>query len=167
MTCPRCESGMRQQSDQGVRLDVCGACGGCWFDRGELETLTRRAEPPEAAHRTLKQIRQDLREMARPVPERKIKYIKCPTCNNMMTRQNFGRSSGVMIDLCIRHGVWLDGGELEHILAFAEKGGLIHARADQVESNAEEAARSGARRVQRMSPRYGYAGRTLGWGLFC
>ena len=36
-TCPQCQREMREADCRGVRLDAC-ACGGLWFDRGELET---------------------------------------------------------------------------------------------------------------------------------
>jgi len=35
-----------------------------------------------------------------------------------MTRVNFGRTSGVIVDSCKRHGAWFDRGELSAALAF-------------------------------------------------
>ena len=34
----------------------------------------------------------------------------------MMNRQNFGRRSGVIIDVCKGHGVWFEPGELSAVL---------------------------------------------------
>jgi Zn-finger nucleic acid-binding protein len=45
-----------------------------------------------------------------------------------MNRNNFARSSGVIIDLCKKHGVWFDAEELPRIIEFVRKGGLAHAR---------------------------------------
>jgi len=36
-----------------------------------------------------------------------------------MNRINFGRTSGVIVDVCKKHGTWFDGGELTQVIAFA------------------------------------------------
>jgi Zn-finger nucleic acid-binding protein len=38
----------------------------------------------------------------------------CPICGRAMTLQN---DAGIAIDVCPRHGVWLDRGELKALLA--------------------------------------------------
>jgi Zn-finger nucleic acid-binding protein len=45
-----------------------------------------------------------------------------------MNRNNFGKTSGIVVDVCPRHGVWFDPGELPRILAFVQAGGLEQAR---------------------------------------
>jgi Zn-finger nucleic acid-binding protein len=51
----------------------------------------------------------------------------------MMNRVNFGRVSGIVVDLCKGHGVWFDANELQGILTFVAHGGLDRMR----ESDAE------------------------------
>lgn len=50
MTCPTCDRPLVRESHQGVLLDVCLACHGMWFDRGELEAYWKASrsvdEPP-------------------------------------------------------------------------------------------------------------------------
>jgi len=46
-----------------------------------------------------------------------------------MHRRNFGRSSGVIVDVCAVHGLWFDRGELPRVLAFVAGGGLERAEA--------------------------------------
>ena len=41
-----------------------------------------------------------------------------------MSRSNFGRVSGVIIDVCRPHGAWFDRGELAAIRRFLRDGGL-------------------------------------------
>jgi Zn-finger nucleic acid-binding protein len=54
-------------------------------------------------------------------------YIKCPVCREFMGRRNFGAKSGVIVDRCSTHGVWLDGGELKRLLEWKKAGGqLLH-----------------------------------------
>jgi Zn-finger nucleic acid-binding protein len=45
-----------------------------------------------------------------------------------MNRSNFARSSGVIIDICKKHGVWFDRDELPKIIDFITGGGMQRAR---------------------------------------
>jgi hypothetical protein len=47
----------------------------------------------------------------------------------MMSRRNYRRTSGVIIDRCHDHGTWLDADELERIAGFILSGGLERAKA--------------------------------------
>jgi Zn-finger nucleic acid-binding protein len=58
-----------------------------------------------------------------------------------MNRKNFAQSSGVILDLCAKHGVWLDRGELERVLGFVADGGLARARAHEQQRLVEEQRR--------------------------
>lgn len=59
----------------------------------------------------------------------KVQYIKCPVCRNFMRRVNFGHRSGVVVDRCREHGVWLDNGEIAHLLEWKKAGGqMLHER---------------------------------------
>jgi Zn-finger nucleic acid-binding protein len=49
-----------------------------------------------------------------------------------MQRRNFGKTSGVIVDVCAQHGTWFDPGELSRVLAFVEAGGLAEARRYQL-----------------------------------
>lgn len=48
-----------------------------------------------------------------------------------MNRRNFGRRSGVIVDECVEHGLFLDPGEFEAIETFIAHGGLALASADR------------------------------------
>jgi Zn-finger nucleic acid-binding protein len=61
-----------------------------------------------------------------------------------MNRQNFAHSSGIVLDVCAKHGVWLDRGELERVLGFVSGGGLARARARETERLVEEQRRLAA-----------------------
>jgi Zn-finger nucleic acid-binding protein len=41
-----------------------------------------------------------------------------------MTRMNFGRHSGIVVDVCRSHGTWFDRGELDAVLEFVRAGGI-------------------------------------------
>ena len=41
-----------------------------------------------------------------------------------MNRTNYGRMSGIIIDVCADHGIWFDAHELDTILRWVKEGGL-------------------------------------------
>lgn len=43
----------------------------------------------------------------------------------MMNRVNFGQRSAVVVDRCLHHGIWLDSGELIHLMEWKKAGGQI------------------------------------------
>ena len=133
--CPRCRAGLRTRSVGQASMVECTGCGGLWIDQKDLERICERADEQELARREL-----EAANPGRPVdPSRGPAYLPCPTCKDLMVRRNFGGSSGVLIDVCRGHGVWLDHRELERVLAFVKKGGLMQARAKEVERLAREA----------------------------
>jgi Zn-finger nucleic acid-binding protein len=50
-----------------------------------------------------------------------------------MNRVAFGHRSGVVIDQCKSHGVWLDGGEISHLLEWKKAGGQLLDQKKQAE----------------------------------
>jgi DNA phosphorothioation-dependent restriction protein DptG len=42
-----------------------------------------------------------------------------------MSRRNFARRSGILIDVCEAHGVWFDKGERDRLIEFVELGGVL------------------------------------------
>lgn len=71
-------------------------------------------------------------------PLDEIRYVPCPLCHTTMNRVNFGKVSGVIVDVCKAHGTWFDVGELTRIVAFAASGGLEKTRAREEAGQREE-----------------------------
>src|SRR6266850_2694400 len=67
-----------------------------------------------------------------------IKYVPCPECSQLMNRINFARCSGVIIDLCKKHGIWFDSDELSRIVEFIRGGGLELSRSKEKAEIEEE-----------------------------
>lgn len=57
-----------------------------------------------------------------------------------MTRRNYARRSGVIIDFCAQHGVWFDADELARILEWVRLGHLAEVRKEEAK-NAERQER--------------------------
>ena len=45
-----------------------------------------------------------------------------------MNRQNYGRRSGVIVDVCSKHGIWFDAHELDRVVGWVREGGLAASR---------------------------------------
>lgn len=126
MNCPRCPTQRLDafRSEDGTILD-CARCGGQFVSVDVLHAMVRHHENVElgSPHRY---------RASNPIKE-PVKYIPCPFCGELMLRRNFGRVSGVVVDVCARHGTWFDVGELAGILAFVGNGGLQRSAALAVE----------------------------------
>jgi Zn-finger nucleic acid-binding protein len=112
----------------------CGRCGGQFVEVAALRDLLER----HALDAGVVRPRSETRPFAGPV-----RYVACPVCRALMNRRNFGGTSGVIVDVCAKHGTWFDRGELPRVLAFVESGGLSHLR----ERDAEERQRRLRERV--------------------
>ena len=71
----------------------------------------------------------------------KVSYIPCPECSQLMNRVNFAHCSGVIIDLCKKHGIWFDRDELSRIIEFIRSGGLELSRKKEKTALEEERRR--------------------------
>lgn len=121
--CPHCDTEL-----QTVKLDIDGAfyiercktCFGLFFDPGEIETLLENSVSNvfNINLKLIKNINKD-----RYQSHQAIKYVKCPVCRILMNRVNFGHRSGVIIDRCSKHGIWVDSGEITHLMEWKKAGG--------------------------------------------
>jgi Zn-finger nucleic acid-binding protein len=48
MSCPKDGHALTAVIHRGVEVDVCGACGGVWFDHGELQKILAQSTVPAA-----------------------------------------------------------------------------------------------------------------------
>lgn len=125
--CPHCEIPLQTidlKLDGAFLIERCEHCFGLFFDPGQVETLLESSVPKvfEINRRHLENINAD-----RFRQDKRIKYVKCPVCHVLMNRNAYGYRSGVIIDRCKDHGVWLDSGEITHLLEWKKAGGqLLH-----------------------------------------
>jgi len=141
LKCPRCREEMQALRLGGVTAHECARCGGLWLDPESLQRLANAREEGAGVISTLA-----ARVPLDAAPPDVVRYIPCPRCEKLMNRSNFARSSGVILDVCKSHGVWLDRGELQRVLGFIESGGLTVAREREREQLVEEQRRLSALR---------------------
>lgn len=125
--CPHCDIPLHtidiaSESERQLHIDRCKNCFGLFFDPGEMEDLLEIGVPNVFGINRLhlENINKD-----RYQNNQKVKYIKCPICSHFMSRVNFGHRSGVIIDRCKSHGVWLDSGEIIHLMEWKKAGGQL------------------------------------------
>ncbi len=132
--CPRCTKPLEMSSAMDNPVHECPRCGGMFIGRDVLAEILCRAE------------------LSGPLPEPPLKrstlgpvsYIPCPLCHTSMNRVNFGKVSGVIVDVCRNHGTWFDPGELTMVIAFAASGGLSKTREREQQESKDERARANA-----------------------
>jgi Zn-finger nucleic acid-binding protein len=112
--CPRCNSPLLALPfDGGAKIHPCGTCRGlfvparawCTFiERPQLATALEKRIPP-----------------AKMTPGALVSLVRCASCNQEMERGRVAASSPIVVDVCVRHGVWLDAGELGEVVDFVAK----------------------------------------------
>jgi Zn-finger nucleic acid-binding protein len=125
--CPRCRGKLQDTQIGETLLHLCDRCAGIWIDAPALEAICADRERESAVLTT---------KLPPPLPNKPgtdRMYINCPQCNQLMNRLNYARCSGVVVDICKQHGVWLDHDELHRIVLFIRAGGLDHSRQLQMD----------------------------------
>ena len=139
--CPECALPMETihlSDDDSFAVERCPQCYGLFFDPGEVQVFLEASVAPAFVvnYREISNINRERAGGKRPVY-----YVPCPECGKLMNRVNFGASSGVVMDQCKAHGVWLDNGELIHLMEWKRAGGELLAE-QRRRARAEEAAAS-------------------------
>jgi Zn-finger nucleic acid-binding protein len=118
-------------------IERCERCLSLFFDPNEVETLLEKSA---SAVFQIDRVRLDEITRGRREPQSPTRYYSCPVCGTAMNRVSFGARSGVVVDQCPKHGMWLEGGELRRLLEWRKAGGQILDQRRKVERLAEELA---------------------------
>lgn len=125
--CCDCRHPLELIAEPAGSLLNCRKCGGQFVEHALLRSLLERQE----------QIGEAFPEVPYQRPPKaileRVQYRPCSVCEQRMNRKNFGGASGVIVDVCARHGTWFDAGELPQVLAFVRSGGLVRERAREQE----------------------------------
>ncbi len=122
LLCPECSVPLdviEMDTRPPLRIERCGTCHGAFFNPGELEASLEAQTNPLVwiDHVQLEQIAADFGYT------HEVIYRKCPMCAERMSHLNFGGRSGVILDRCGTHGVWVEGGELRRLAEWWRAGG--------------------------------------------
>ncbi len=120
------------EQPSGWAVHGCRGCGGVWVGSTTLDAMIEGAQQRGTEGRAPQVVRRELSLGG------KVVYRPCSVCGETMSRRNFARISGVIVDQCRNHGSFFDAGELEDVLAFVRSGGLLLSRRRENEELARE-----------------------------
>ncbi len=114
MPCPRCRIDLNVVLLDSFAVDGCPQCSGLFLNQRTMIQLlkNRHRLQPIAAALDANGARADTHRVA-----------GCPECEQPMYQRRHHGKSGVVVDVCDDHGIWLDGSELSDILQSRGKGG--------------------------------------------
>ena len=152
--CPDCRcplETLQLGAPDPLELDRCPTCLGLFLPLGALERLV--AQEGRTALQIDHRLLQTLSETPRTGNTTAWRYRRCPSCGELMNRALHGKRSGVVVDRCRDHGLWLDAGELRQLLEWARAGGALldlERRQEQAQEQAkrQERARQESERFQ-------------------
>ena len=124
--CPRCQVEMQSVVIGQESVLECGTCFGLWLDVPSFEKICADREQQAAVLGTALHAPEGNVRTGSPV-----QYVPCPECSQLMNRINFAHCSGVILDLCKKHGIWFDQDELSRIVEFIRAGGLEASRSKE------------------------------------
>lgn len=132
--CVACRAETTEQKHEFTTADVCPEGHGMWLDQRELLNAVRTVGDGSSLGNSYEEAR-----ALRLAGDRDIEagddVRDCPMCERPMGSVRYAFTSDVVIDVCERHGVWLDAGELDQLEAWAEQ----RADPDSEESKARNA----------------------------
>jgi len=144
--CPACGPGhllrSRALGESGFSALECTRCAGLWLGEEVFEALEARERENAAPDADAKTIRDEIAARPRVTPQTGGPFYRpCPVCRTAMTRINFTKISGILLDRCRHHGIWFDATELESALHWIKIGGERASErrdADEVKARASQ-----------------------------
>jgi len=125
--CPACGEGRflssRALGGAGATALECRVCAGLWLGAEVFRTLEERAREAAPPNPDPAALRAEAESRAKTPQGPGPLYRRCPVCRTPMTRINFERVSGILLDRCRDDGIWFDAAELDAVLRWIKLGG--------------------------------------------
>lgn len=118
MYCSHCKVTLVPGYHEGMRIDVCPNCLGRFLAHDAVERAVRDQRVPRPRFEQDEALAGATSRVDAALERSHVQ--RCPVCDAVMRRYVYAMSSGVVVDACPEHGLWLDEGELERIEAWSE-----------------------------------------------
>ena len=119
MHCTVCRDRLKVRVYEGTLVQECPGCEGMFVEHETLAKIARdELEPRSEDERLAAAETAAGRRFVGDASD--VSARRCCRCNEYMLRYTYAFSSGVIVDGCANHGIWLDRGEVERIEAWAE-----------------------------------------------
>ena len=116
LNCLSCETEM-EQINVGIAEEIiihrCATCDGVFISEEDLQHTIRHQIG--VVHKIDYSILRFILDNPRQEYGIDTDYRHCPVCAKRMSKTIYAAVSGVMIDRCLEHGVWLDSGEMQQL----------------------------------------------------
>ena len=120
--CPQCSEAMERQDWDGINVDVCPSCSGSFFEPGGLEHMLDKLRG-DSPNQDIAVILQEFQQRRGGTVGRTVRYKPCPVCTDFMVRRNYAQASGIVVDVCGKHGTWTDQATFGELTEFVSRGG--------------------------------------------
>lgn len=110
--CPRCLQELRLSG----KTFSCAGCLGLFVPRSAMTSVLEAVRAGRDLELSMAPYRSMFRSDA--AGTRGSGYLRCPSCADMMNRTELIAGAGVVVDMCLLHGVWFDRGELSSAASF-------------------------------------------------
>jgi len=127
LTCSLCDTEM-EQINVGIAEDIlihrCKVCDGVFVTEENLQkTIKHHVGVLQVVdYSTLRFIL----DHPRHDKDTNSLYKQCPVCQEKMRKLTYAAVSGVLVDRCVAHGVWLDSGELQQLFEWKSTAISLH-----------------------------------------
>jgi Zn-finger nucleic acid-binding protein len=115
--CHACHRDLLAAEYEDERIETCPGCAGTFVAHDSLAAVAHDDRVPRSEQERRAALARSLEE---PVDVARDALRRCPVCRAAMRRHAYAFSSGVVVDSCEPHGIWLDSGELQAIEAWTE-----------------------------------------------
>ena len=116
ISCPRCEVALRASRR---KTFSCADCLGLFVPRGAMPLVLAALRDGHDIELSMAPYRTMHRGDART--DERSHYLRCPDCAGLMNRTELITGAGVVVDMCLVHGVWFDRGELSHAAGYVKE----------------------------------------------
>lgn len=116
LACIVCSDRLVHVNVEGQLVPTCTRHG-AWFQEPQLRSIV--ADDRDEATPEQEQVAWSASD---PEPEGLTteRFRTCPVCANTLRKDVWTYGSGIVVDTCDEHGIWVDNGELERIEAWQE-----------------------------------------------
>jgi Zn-finger nucleic acid-binding protein len=118
MECPRCGIPLSERLIGEYQIVMCDDCAGLFVSHETFDMMR------DTAPRFPESTDWPAGSKLKPNPSAALSYVECPVCSEKMKRKDFAGVSGILVDVCVTHGIWFDVDQLDHVMTFIGRGGL-------------------------------------------
>ena len=125
MNCPVCTSPLAETTYESTPLASCPGGHGAFLTSDSLFAVIESREDDKSEADENAAVAAEHPVALKDIAEQQR---ACPVCAAAMSKLNYAYESGVIVDTCSAHGMWVDAGELDRMQSWVEGSEKQHDR---------------------------------------